>query len=76
MMVSDIKTAPPFTAVRPRALFEGAYEGPLDSRANFDISPDGKRFLMLQAIDHAQSPAEIKIVSNWFDEIKRRVPAK
>ena len=76
MMVSDIKTAPSFVAARPRVLFEGAYEGPLASRANFDISPDGKRFLMLQAVDQGQSSAEIKIVSNWFDEIKRRIPAK
>jgi serine/threonine-protein kinase len=76
MMVSDIKPAPSFSAAKPRVLFEGEYEGPLASRPNFDISPDGKRFLMLQAVDHGQSSAEIKIVSNWFDEIKRRIPEK
>ena len=75
MMVSDIKTTPSFTAAKPRLLFDGAYEGPLSSRPNFDITPDGKRFLMLQAVDHGQSSAQIKIVSNWFDEVKRRVPA-
>ena len=76
MMVSDIKTAPSFTAAKPRVLFEGAYEGPLASRANFDITPDGKRFLMLQALDHGQSSAEIKVVSNWFTELQQHVPVK
>jgi hypothetical protein len=76
MMVSDIKSIPSFAAAKPRLLFEGNYEGPLASRPNFDISPDGRRFLMLQAIDHGQSTTEIKIVPNWIEEVRRRVPAK
>jgi serine/threonine-protein kinase len=76
MMVSDIKSIPSFAAAKPRLLFEGNYEGPLASRPNFDISPDGRRFLMLQAIDHGQSTTEIKIVPNWIEEVRRRAPAK
>ena len=53
-------------------LFQGYYEGPLSSRANFDISPDGRRFLMLKAADQEKGTAEIKVVTNWFDEVKRR----
>src|SRR4029079_18349060 len=49
LMVADIKTQPGFAAGKPRLVFEGDYEGALASRPNFDISPDGRRFLMLQA---------------------------
>jgi Tol biopolymer transport system component len=76
MMVSDIKTTPSFAAAKPRLLFEGNYEGPLASRANFDISTDGRRFLMLKGTERTGGGAEIKTVANWFDEVKRRVPAK
>jgi eukaryotic-like serine/threonine-protein kinase len=79
MMVVDIKTAPSFTASQPRLLFDGKggkYETALASRPNFDITSDGKRFLMLQPVDNGQSSAQMKVVSNWFDELKRRVPAK
>ena len=79
MMVVDFKTTTSFTASQPRLLFDGKdakYETALASRPNFDITSDGKRFLMLQPVDNGQSSAQIKTVSNWFDEIKRRVPAR
>jgi eukaryotic-like serine/threonine-protein kinase len=63
LMVAEIKTRPAFAAAKPRVLFTGGYEGPISSRANFDISPDGRRFLMLQA-GRRESTAEIKIVPN------------
>ena len=73
LMAADIKTTPAFAAARPRLLFEGNYEGPLSSRANFDISPDGRRFLMLEAFGQREALAEIKIVSNWLEEVRVRV---
>jgi len=72
-MVADIKTTPTFAAATPRVLFGGNYEGPLSSRANFDISPDGRRFLMLQASGQREAPGEIKIVPNWLEEVRVRV---
>jgi serine/threonine-protein kinase len=79
MMVVDFKTTPSFSAAQPRLLFDGKdakYETALASRPNFDITSDGKRFLMLQAVDNGQSSTQMKVVSNWVDELKRRVPAK
>ena len=45
----------------------------------FDISPDGKHFLMLkQAAAETESkagtPRTINIVLNWFEELKKKVP--
>jgi len=44
--------------------------------ANYDVSPDGRRFLMLRRSEHgAAAPTQINVVLNWADELTRRVPA-
>ena len=45
----------------------------------WDISPDGKRFLMMKEAASPVQPAaggprKINIVLNWFEELKQRVP--
>ena len=45
----------------------------------WDISPDGKRFLMMKEAGTAaaaEGPRKINIVLNWFEELKQRVPTK
>jgi len=75
MMAVDILTQPGFTASTPRMLFEGRYEQPPVPLHNFDVSPDGQRFLMLKPVEQAQAaPTQINVVLNWFEELKRRVP--
>ncbi len=39
-----------------------------------DIAPDGQRFLMYKRGDTAPAPAQINIVLNWIEELKRLVP--
>ncbi len=60
-------------------MFEGAE--PLDrvNGAGFhDISPDGQRFLIIkegaQTEDSSVPLAQITVVLNWFEELKRLVP--
>jgi serine/threonine protein kinase/Tol biopolymer transport system component len=76
MMAAEITTQPGFSAGKPRMFFEGPYEpGPLQSSA-YDVSHDGQRFLMLKPSEQAQAaPTQINVVLNWFEELKRRVPA-
>jgi hypothetical protein len=47
-------------------------------RAQYDVTPDGKRFLMLPAGPSTDTGAErrIVIVQNWFEELKRLAPLK
>ena len=41
------------------------------------LSPDGQRFLALEATDfRTTGPTEIHLVLNWFEELKARVPTK
>ena len=44
----DVTTEPGFAAGKPRVLFEGPYERTVLTVANYDVAPDGQRFLMLK----------------------------
>jgi len=74
MMAVDITTQRGFTAGKPRVLFEGRYEPSPGTAPNYDVSPDGQRFLMLKPSEPAQAATQINVVLNWFEELKRRVP--
>jgi Tol biopolymer transport system component len=76
MMAVDIGTQASFVAGKPRMLFEGLYVPPPVPIQNYDVSPDGQRFLMLKSIGSTEAaPTQINVVLNWFEELKRRVPA-
>ena len=74
MMAVDIATQPGFAAGKPRMLFEGRYESSPMAVDNYDVSPDGQRFLMVKASEQAQAPTQINVVLNWFGELKQKVP--
>jgi hypothetical protein len=75
MMAVDIATQPSFAAGKPRVLFEGRYELSPATTPNYDVSPDGQRFLMLKPAEASEAaPTQINVVLNWFEELKRRVP--
>jgi Tol biopolymer transport system component len=74
MMVVSVRTEPTFSAGRPEVLFEGSYVKTrfIPGYQYYDISPDGQRFLMIKAVEG--STAQINVVLNWFEELKRLVP--
>jgi len=82
MMAVPVSTMPTLKIGQPKVLFEGDYElGPGGPRtnSNYDVTPDGQRFLMVAPESTADTgqPAfrpNINIVLNWFEELKRRVP--
>jgi hypothetical protein len=75
MMAVDIATQPSFVAGKPRVLFEGPYLPTPATIQNYDVSPDGQRFLMLKSGEQAQTElAQINVVLNWFEELKQKVP--
>ena len=76
MMVVDVALGATFTAGRPRMLFEGRFGGQALTRG-YDVTADGRRFLIVQAKELPPEPAitEMVLVQNWFEELKRKVPA-
>jgi len=59
-------------------LFAGRYVPTPATTPNYDVSPDGQRFLMLKAVEQEQAaPTQINVVLNWFEEFKQQtMPTK
>jgi serine/threonine-protein kinase len=73
LMVVDVQSGPGFSASRARPLFEGRYARLAWGVRNYDVSPDGQRFLMLETIGRGD-PHRIVLVQNWDAEVKRLLP--
>ena len=76
-----IETEPTFRAGTPTTLFElPPFYGAFFARTTrqWDIAPDGTRFLIVNAGDSAATnePARMQMIVaiNWFEELKRLVP--
>jgi serine/threonine-protein kinase len=66
-----------FKSDTPMRLFPGPYlAGGGNGGRTYDMSPDGKRFLMVKegAPDERAAPHSLILVQNWFEELKRLVP--
>ena len=75
MMAVEIATQPGFSAGKPKVLFEGQYVPTPSTFPNYDVSPDGQRFLMFKPSEQEQAaPTQINVVLNWFEELKQKVP--
>ena len=75
-MVVDVSThAGGIVLSRPRTLFEQGYVfGSSSSTANYDVSPDGQRFVDGQG--RFCGGGRLNVVLNWTEELKARVPLK
>ena len=74
-VVVPVRTEPSFTLGNPVS-WPGIYGStPHLSPRNRDIGPDAKRFISLIPADTG-SVQEIRVVLNWFEDLKRRVPTK
>ncbi|HSB63604.1 MAG TPA: hypothetical protein VLJ18_05525, partial [Thermoanaerobaculia bacterium] len=70
MMAVGVELKPTFRAGRPQSLFEGSYYS-FGLSGSYDVAPDG-RFLMIRPDPEESGPAHVKVVLNWFEEVKRR----
>jgi len=69
MMRVPVRYSPEFSIGAPEELFESEfYSGGI---LNYDISPDGERFIMVYDGRDNTKAQNYRIVLNWFDEIKR-----
>ena len=75
LMSVGVQTAPVLAVGAPEVVFEEGYSPSLAETPgrNYDISPDGERFLIIQDSKSAGS-TEFVVVLNWFEELNRLVP--
>ena len=73
-MTLAVETEPTFKKQgSPRKLFEcRSYSNP--TSAMYDIHPDGDRFLIVRLEEESATVKQINLVSNFFEELKRKVP--
>jgi eukaryotic-like serine/threonine-protein kinase len=65
-----------FSVSTPKVLFTGQYYA-VQAGRSYDVSPDGRRFLMLKSnTSQAVAPTQLWVVQNWFQELERLVPLK
>jgi serine/threonine-protein kinase len=77
LMVVPNEVGRMFAAHTPARVLTGQYAPTLGGR-NYDVSPDGQRFLMLKVgtsgDDDQSAAARFTVVENWTEELKRLVP--
>jgi len=79
MMAADIASGPPVRIGQPRVLFpfsesDLAFAGvPV---RGYEVAPDGRHFYVVRTPTPPPSPAvtHINLITNWFDELKAKVP--
>ena len=72
LIAVPVSTRKGFSAGAPRPLFEHSGFGSF-SGANYDVSPDGKRFLVIEAAgEQEDKPPSIRVVENWIEEHRKR----
>ena len=83
MMVVPVSLGGGFQAGKPRALWQAQYSlgmssscgPPGTTSANYDVTGDGQRFLMVKDLDQGAGSTRIVVVLNFAEELKRRARA-
>jgi serine/threonine-protein kinase len=78
LMEAAVGDGAAFTRVTPKAVLdrEPYLYNPVPPRS-YEVSPDGQRFLFLKRSAAVEAePPQIIVVTNWVEELKRRVPTQ
>jgi serine/threonine-protein kinase len=75
VMAVPVTTTPAFAAEAPHALFAAQDYAHAPSYRAYDVSPDGRRFVMLRPIADSVATAanQVVLVDNWFEELHAKV---
>ncbi|AMY07610.1 hypothetical protein LuPra_00784 [Luteitalea pratensis] len=73
MYAIDVALTPSFRASEPRLLFHGAF--PNIPGFDFAVVPGGREFLMLKNREFLQPATTLTVITDFFDDLTRRMPA-
>src|SRR5262249_14897474 len=81
LMRVEIPRSAAFTPGMPQKLFDWPYYRAgtgTNLGRTYDISPDGRRFLVIKRDTPPNQAAQpnLVVVQNWFEELKKLVPAR
>ena len=74
LLAVEVETSPVFRRLTPKVLFEApSLANPITG--GYDVAPDGSRFLMTANVGTGRQ-FELRVVVNWFEELRRLALAK
>ena len=72
LFVIPVETDPTVVLGRAEPLFE--IDVNANPQADFAVSADGKRILLLQAVEKTSGPPGITVIHNWYSEFRDDMP--
>jgi len=72
-MAVPVQTTPAFQPGKPQLLFQSQHYGSSLTSRVYDVSPNGREFLMLQKSEGRA--AQLQVVLNWFEELRQPMAA-
>jgi len=78
MMAVSVETQLSFHTGTPRQLFDfpqWKYEVRTEPQVNFDVSQDGEKFVFVELGSDKVDTGYVNVTLNWFDELRKKVPA-
>ena len=74
MMAARVAAGPSLTVDSPRILFEGEFEIGGFVMPNYDLAPEGSRFLMIEPFqDPEPAPSRLFVIDHWFTELRQKL---
>ena len=74
MMVASIDIQGGLRASTPKTLFNEVYDLRSNSGETYDVDPRSGRFLLIRPTKEDVSSAQVRVVLNWFSELRKLVP--
>jgi serine/threonine-protein kinase len=71
LLMTAAPTGPDADVGRPVPVLEGAFGTGPSGLAGYDVSPDGRRFVMIRRDEPDVAPAGVEVISNWFAVLER-----
>ena len=73
LMAVSVSTAQGFSPGTPKLLFRDRWLRSSYPKQRYDVSADGRRFVLREAVEGASDkPPAIRVVQNWYEEFRDR----
>ncbi len=74
LMVTPIALQPSFTPGVPRMVVSGVLNQlRLETNQSYTVAATGDRLLMVRGLNQDQRPRDVRVVINWFDELRKQM---
>ena len=73
LMAVSITTEPNLLPGNPRIILNGSFKKGYPWGRNYDITPDGQRFLMIEEEAIVSEVDQINIIYNWFEQLNSKI---